>query len=60
MLSNGNPAIFVSKMDRSVNFHTNVPGLKLAERFGNTWASIEGGKLVQRNQWTKLYSPEQA
>lgn len=46
MFSNGNATIFVSDMDRSVNFYTKILGLKLAERFGNDWASIEGGKLA--------------
>jgi len=45
MFSNGNATIFVSDMDRSVDFYTKVLGLSLAERFGNQWASIESGKL---------------
>jgi catechol 2,3-dioxygenase-like lactoylglutathione lyase family enzyme len=46
MFSDGNATIFVSDMNRSVNFYTKILGLKLAERFGNDWASIEGGKLA--------------
>lgn len=46
MFSNGNATIFVSDMDRSVNFYTKILGLKLTERFGNDWASIESGKLA--------------
>jgi catechol 2,3-dioxygenase-like lactoylglutathione lyase family enzyme len=46
MFSNGNATIFVSDMDRSVNFYTKILGLKLAQRFGNHWASVEGGKLT--------------
>jgi len=46
MFSNGNATIFVSDMDRSVNFYTKILGLKLAQRFGNYWASVEAGKLA--------------
>ena len=46
MFSNGNATIFVSDMDRSVNFYTKTLGLKLAQRFGNHWASVEAGKLT--------------
>jgi catechol 2,3-dioxygenase-like lactoylglutathione lyase family enzyme len=46
MFLNGNATIFVSNMDRSVDFYTKILGLTLAERFGNHWASIESGKLA--------------
>ena len=46
MFSNGNATIFVSDMDRPVDFYTKILGLKLAQRFGNHWASVEGGKLT--------------
>ena len=46
MFSNGNATIFVSDMDRSVDFYTKILGLKLAQRFGNHWASVEAGKLT--------------
>ena len=46
MFSNGNATIFVSNMDRSVDFYTKVLGLKLAQRFGDHWASIEAGQLA--------------
>jgi catechol 2,3-dioxygenase-like lactoylglutathione lyase family enzyme len=46
MFSNGNATIFVSDMDRSVNFYTKILGLKLAQRFGNHWASVDAGKLT--------------
>src|SRR5438046_5333019 len=46
MFSNGNATIFVSDMDRSVHFYTKILGLKLAQRFGNHWASVEAGKLA--------------
>src|SRR5580704_4263980 len=46
MFSNGNATVLVSDMDRSVNFYTKILGLKLAQRFGNHWASVEAGKLT--------------
>jgi len=46
MFSNGNATIFVSDMDRSVNFYTKVLGLQLIQRFGNHWASAAAGKLA--------------
>jgi catechol 2,3-dioxygenase-like lactoylglutathione lyase family enzyme len=46
MFSNGNATVLVSDMDRSVNFYTKILGLKLAQRFGNHWASVESGKLA--------------
>lgn len=46
MFSNGNVTVFVSDMDRSVNFYTKTLGLKLAQRFGDHWASVEAGKLA--------------
>jgi catechol 2,3-dioxygenase-like lactoylglutathione lyase family enzyme len=42
-ISGGNATIFVSDMDRSVRFYTEVLGLKLAFRAGNEWASIDAG-----------------
>jgi predicted enzyme related to lactoylglutathione lyase len=29
-----------------VNFYTKILGLRLAQRFGNQWASVEGSKLA--------------
>ena len=44
MISGGNATIFVSKMDASIQFYTVVLGLKLTNRFGNDWATIDAGK----------------
>ncbi len=44
MVSGGNATVFVSDMDRSVRFYTEVLGLRLANRFGNSWATVEAGK----------------
>ena len=44
MISGGNATIFVSNMDRAVQFYTEVLGLRLTNRFGNDWATVEAGK----------------
>ncbi len=44
MLAGGNPTIYVSDMDRAVAFYTETLGLKLQQRFGNDWASIDAGQ----------------
>ncbi|HTV55099.1 MAG TPA: VOC family protein [Terriglobia bacterium] len=44
MISGGNVTVFVSNMDTAVQFYSEVLGLKLANRFGNDWATVEAGK----------------
>ncbi|HUA18388.1 MAG TPA: VOC family protein [Bryobacteraceae bacterium] len=44
MITGGNATIFVSNMDAAVQFYTEVLGLKLTNRFGNHWATVEAGK----------------
>ena len=44
MISGGNATVFVSNMDRAIEFYTGVLGLKLTNRFGDNWATIEAGK----------------
>lgn len=44
MYSNGNVTVFVSNMDRAVEFYNQVLGLKLAYRFGDHFASLEVGR----------------
>lgn len=44
MICGGNATVFVSNMDRAVQFYTEVLGLKLTNRFGNHWATVEAGK----------------
>ncbi len=43
MFSSGNVTVYVSNMDETVRFHSEVLGLKLAYRLGNHWASVEAG-----------------
>jgi predicted enzyme related to lactoylglutathione lyase len=44
MISGGNATVFVSNMDAAVQFYTEALGLKLTNRFGNNWATVEAGK----------------
>jgi len=44
MVSGGNATIFVSNMDRAVRFYTEVLNLKLTNRFGDYWATVDAGK----------------
>ena len=44
MISGGNATVFVSNMDRAVEFYTRTLGLKLTNRFGDQWATIDAGK----------------
>lgn len=44
MISGGNATVFVSNMDAAIEFYTDVLGLKLTNRFGDAWATVEAGK----------------
>jgi catechol 2,3-dioxygenase-like lactoylglutathione lyase family enzyme len=44
MISGGNATLFISNMDQAVQFYTQVLGLKLTNRFGDHWATVEAGK----------------
>jgi predicted enzyme related to lactoylglutathione lyase len=44
MISGGNATVFVSNMDRAIQFYTEALGLKLTNRFGDNWATVEAGK----------------
>ncbi len=43
-ITGGNVTVFVSDMDRAVTFYTGVLELKLTNRFGNDWATVDAGK----------------
>jgi catechol 2,3-dioxygenase-like lactoylglutathione lyase family enzyme len=45
MFSTCMPTVHVSDVDSSVRFYTEVLGLKLAERYGNHWASVQAGSV---------------
>ena len=44
MISGGNATVFVFDMDAAIHFYTEVLDLKLTNRFGNNWATVEAGK----------------
>ncbi len=44
MIEGGGPTIYVSNMDRAVEFYTEVLGLGLISRYGDEWASVDAGK----------------
>ena len=44
MVTGGNATVIVSNMDRAVGFYTEALGLKLTNRFGDHWATVEAGK----------------
>jgi catechol 2,3-dioxygenase-like lactoylglutathione lyase family enzyme len=44
MFSGGNVTVYVSSMDRAVEFYTEALGLKLVYRYGDHWASVEAGR----------------
>ncbi len=44
MVSGGNATIFISNMDRAIQFYTQVLDMKLTNRFGDHWATVEAGK----------------
>ena len=43
MVSGGNATVFVTNMDASIRFYTDVLGLKLTNRFGDAWATLKAG-----------------
>src|SRR6185369_2726022 len=44
MIAGGNVTVLVSNMDAAVNFYINTLGLKLTNRFGDHWATVDAGK----------------
>ncbi len=44
MIEGGTPTIYVSDMDRAVEFYTAVLGLRLESRYGDEWASVDAGR----------------
>ncbi len=44
MINGGNATVFVSDMDRAVRFYTEVLDLRLTNRFGDSWATVDAGK----------------
>ena len=43
MFRGGVVTVYVSDMDRSIRFYTEALGMRLTERHGDHWASLDGG-----------------
>jgi catechol-2,3-dioxygenase len=46
MIYGGNATIYVSNMDNAIRFYTEVLGLKLTNRYGDHWATVQVGKTL--------------
>jgi predicted enzyme related to lactoylglutathione lyase len=46
MIRGGNATVFVSNMDAAVTFYSETLGLKLTNRFGDFWATVQAGDLT--------------
>ncbi len=44
MIAGGNATVFVSNMDNPARFYTETLGLRLTNRFGDHWATVDAGK----------------
>lgn len=43
MVRGGNVTVFISNMDRAVRFYTETMALRLGERYGDHWATVQAG-----------------
>ena len=43
MITGGNATVYVSNMDASIRFYSETLGLRLTNRFGDRWATVEAG-----------------
>ena len=57
MIAGGNATIYVSDMDAAVRFYSGILGLKLTNRFGNNWATVQAGTtlVVGLHPWSAKY-----
>ena len=57
MISGGNATVYVSNMDNAVRFYSEVLGLKLTNRFGDNWATVQAGKtlVIGLHPWSAKY-----
>lgn len=44
MISGGNATVYVSNMDAAVRFYSETLGMKLTNRFGDHWATVQAGR----------------
>ena len=59
MIYGGNATVYVSNMDNAIRFYTEALGLKLTNRFGNNWATVQAGKtlVIGLHPWKPSYPP---
>jgi catechol 2,3-dioxygenase-like lactoylglutathione lyase family enzyme len=59
MIYGGNATVYVSNMDHAIRFYTEVLGLKLTNRFGNHWATVQAGKtlVIGLHPWSAKRPP---
>jgi catechol 2,3-dioxygenase-like lactoylglutathione lyase family enzyme len=59
MITGGNATVYVSNMDNAVRFYTEVLGLKLTNRFGNHFATVQAGTTLRigLHPWSAKYPP---
>jgi catechol 2,3-dioxygenase len=43
MINGGHATVFVSNMENAIRFYTEILGLKLTNRFGDHWATVDAG-----------------
>jgi catechol 2,3-dioxygenase-like lactoylglutathione lyase family enzyme len=57
MMYGGNATVYVSNMDNAIRLYTEVLGLKLTNRFGNNWATVQAGKtlVIGLHPWSAKY-----
>jgi catechol 2,3-dioxygenase-like lactoylglutathione lyase family enzyme len=57
MITGGNATVYVSNMDNAIQFYTGVLGLRLTNRFGDHWATVQVGKtlLIGLHPWSVKY-----
>jgi predicted enzyme related to lactoylglutathione lyase len=46
MITGGNATVFVTNMDSSLKFYSEVLGLKVSSHYGDHWASVEAGSFT--------------
>ena len=46
MIYGGHATVYVSDMDRAIRFYTEVLGLKLTNRFGDHFATVQAGRTL--------------
>lgn len=57
MISGGNATIYVSNMETAIRFYNEILGLKLTNRFGNEWATVQAGNtlVIGLHPWSAKY-----